>query len=153
MELTDKLITAYLDSIHLLRLRAPESEDAKNVQQKVASYLYDLNLRELSEEAIKKIASEIQSSKVLSWFFTRMIVATRATSINPNRIDQFIANTLTFFPLSKMENEYAGDSALKSVSDVIAKYNTFQFMKIIALFELLNIHQEIEYRRTVSETP
>lgn len=147
-ELVNKLITSYLDSLRLLRARSAESEDAANVTAKLESFLYSNNLRELSETDIKTIGTDIKASTVLSWFFTRMLSSINATSIDNNVVDNFIASSMTFFPLSKMDNEYSAENSLSSESQIKAVYNKYPFIKVLVLFEILNITQEIEFSKT-----
>ena len=151
VEIVDKLITAYLDSLWLLKARSMESEDAANVATKLNSYLFSNNIRELSEGDIKVIAGDVKSSVTLSWFFTRMLSSVRATSIDNSVIDAHIYSALTFFPLSKMDNEYSAENSIATESAFRAIYDNYQFMKILALIEILNISQEIEYRKIEGE--
>lgn len=151
-ELTEKLITSFLDSLHILRLRNKESEDAINAQSKITSMLVNNNIRELTEADIKVIGTEVKASQVLTWMFSRMLSSTRALSINPKNVDMFIASALSFYPLSKFDNEYAAEHTLNSESAFIGVYNKYPYMKILALFEILNIFQEMEYRKAEAET-
>lgn len=146
-ELTEKLLTAYLDSLYLLRQRSAESEDANNVEAKVNSLLYDCTLREMNETDIKVVANDIKASPVLRWFFSRMLTSYRSISVPAKSVDLYICNSLSFFPIIKMDNAYAGDNLLMQENQFLQTYDQFPFMKVLALFEMLNIMQEIEFRK------
>lgn len=150
-ELIEKLITSYLDSLLLLRARSAESEDAANIATKLNTLLFNNNLRELSEGEIKVIAGDVTASTTLKWFFTRMISSIRAVSIDNNIVDDFICSSMAFFPLSKMENEYSAENSIGTEGQFRAIYNKYPFMKVLALFEILNISQEIEFRKVSKE--
>lgn len=151
-ELTERMITAYLDSLFLLRTLSPESEDSGNVQKHLSAQLSNNIIRELTEADIRKLGNDIKSSSILRWFYSRMLSAIRATAIENKEIDTFICNTMAFYPLIRMDNEYAGEQLMSTESQLYAMYEKYPFMKVLALFEMLNIHQEIEFRRT-SEQP
>lgn len=151
-ELTERMITAYLDSLYLLRTQAPESEDSNNIQKHLTASLTNNVIRELTETDIRKLASDVKASQVLRWFYSRMLSAVRGTSVSNKDIDTYIANTLAFYPIIRMDNEYAGEQILTTESNIYIMFEKFPFMKVLALFEMLNIHQEIEFRRTQEQS-
>lgn len=150
-ELIEKLITAYLDSLLLLRARSAESEDASNISSRLNSMLFNNNIRELSEGEIKVLAGDVTASVTMKWFFTRMLSSIRAVSLDNNLIDDYVCSAMAFFPLSKMENEYSAENSISTESQFKAIYNKYPFMKVLALFEILNISQEIEFRKVTKE--
>lgn len=136
LEIKNTLAETTIECVEF-KSRIHNAEDGDILNKFADMLVVGYDFRVYSREDCAQMNSEIESSQLLRWWVNRVNIALRSTSVDPIRIDHFIATAMSFTTGSDTITNYAAlDLKYEDWLDVINKY---PIIRVGALWNMFSI--------------
>lgn len=135
-ELQAALVDTTLECYHFKEVVHPNGDGAL-LRQWTDSLVVAYDVRSFSMEEIMELNNVTEQSTLFRWWCNRITMATRSTSIDPARIDEYILSALDYTTGSdKLLGYSTADLTRDQWQDVLS---TTPIIRVIALWNILRI--------------